>query len=50
MIYYFATIWFRFNGIDENIPATFIFGSKSWVDPGPAFDIQMLRNDVDVQV
>ncbi|PAV82810.1 hypothetical protein WR25_21982 [Diploscapter pachys] len=40
----------RFNGIDENIPATFIFGSKSWVDPGPAFDIQMLRNDVDVQI
>ena len=41
----------RFNGIDENVPVTFIYGSKSWIDPGPAFDIQAeRRGHVDVQV
>lgn len=41
----------RFNGIDDSVPVTFIYGSKSWIDPGPAFDIQAQRNGyVDVQV
>ncbi|WKX90718.1 hypothetical protein Q1695_009510 [Nippostrongylus brasiliensis] len=41
----------RFNGIDDTVPVTFIYGSKSWIDPGPAFDIQAQRNGyVDVQI
>ncbi|PIO55617.1 hydrolase, alpha/beta domain protein [Teladorsagia circumcincta] len=41
----------RFNGIDDSVPVTFIYGSKSWIDPGPAFDIQAQRNGyVDVQI
>ncbi|VDM73010.1 unnamed protein product, partial [Strongylus vulgaris] len=40
-----------FNGIDNSVPVTFIYGSKSWIDPGPAFDIQAQRNGyVDVQI
>lgn len=42
---------FRFNGIDDSVPITFVYGSKSWIDPGPAFDIQSERTGhVDVQV
>ncbi|KHJ95261.1 hydrolase, alpha/beta domain protein [Oesophagostomum dentatum] len=41
----------RFNGIDNSVPVTFIYGSKSWIDPGPAFDIQAQRNGyVDIQI
>lgn len=42
----------RFIGIDKNVGATFIYGSKSWVDPGPAIDIQADRKDayVDIQI
>ncbi|CAJ0928723.1 unnamed protein product, partial [Mesorhabditis belari] len=41
----------RFNGISENVPVTFIYGSKSWIDPQPAFEIQATRNGyVDIQI
>jgi pimeloyl-ACP methyl ester carboxylesterase len=42
----------RFGGIDPNIPVTFICGSKSWIDCGPAYEIQTRRTDsyVDVKV
>ncbi|CAL2029307.1 unnamed protein product [Caenorhabditis brenneri] len=40
----------RFNGIDKNVGATFIYGSKSWVDPGPAIDIQSIRKNAYVDI
>ncbi|CAJ0572038.1 unnamed protein product, partial [Mesorhabditis spiculigera] len=41
----------RFNGISENVPISFIYGSKSWIDPQPAFEIQATRNGyVDIQI
>uniref|UniRef100_A0A915CVS8 1-acylglycerol-3-phosphate O-acyltransferase ABHD5 n=1 Tax=Ditylenchus dipsaci TaxID=166011 RepID=A0A915CVS8_9BILA len=42
----------RFNGIHSQIPVTFICGSKSWIDSGPAYEIQARRPEsyVDVQI
>ena len=43
----------RFNGIDPSVPVTFIWGGKSWMDPGPSYEIQARRQDssyVDVQM
>ncbi|CAD6184165.1 unnamed protein product [Caenorhabditis auriculariae] len=41
----------RFNGIDPTVDVTFVYGSKSFVEPGPAFDIQSQRNGyVDIQM
>uniref|UniRef100_A0A8R1I387 AB hydrolase-1 domain-containing protein n=1 Tax=Caenorhabditis japonica TaxID=281687 RepID=A0A8R1I387_CAEJA len=40
----------RFNGIDKSVGVTFIYGSKSWIDPGPASDIQQTREDAYVDV
>uniref|UniRef100_A0A0K0D9G0 AB hydrolase-1 domain-containing protein n=1 Tax=Angiostrongylus cantonensis TaxID=6313 RepID=A0A0K0D9G0_ANGCA len=40
----------RFYGIDKNVPVTFIYGSRSWIDPASAFEIQTKRDGVDVQV
>ncbi|CAB3408810.1 unnamed protein product [Caenorhabditis bovis] len=41
----------RFNKIAESVGTTFIFGSKSWIDPGPAMDIQTSRNAyVDIKI
>ncbi|CAJ0595743.1 unnamed protein product [Cylicocyclus nassatus] len=43
--------FFGFNGIEASVPVTFINESKSWIDPGPAFDIQSQRNGyVNVQI
>eukprot|EP00080_Pristionchus_pacificus_P014613 PDM74633.1 lid-1 [Pristionchus pacificus] len=35
----------RFCGMDEDIRATFIYGSKTFIDPGPALEIQYQRSD-----
>ncbi|GMT00616.1 hypothetical protein PENTCL1PPCAC_22790 [Pristionchus entomophagus] len=35
----------RFCGMDEDIKATFIYGSKTFIDPGPALEIQYQRSD-----
>ncbi|CAI2302366.1 unnamed protein product [Caenorhabditis sp. 36 PRJEB53466] len=42
----------RFNGIDKSVGVTFVYGSKSWIDPGPAMDIQQAREDsyVDIKI
>ncbi|KAI1722082.1 alpha/beta hydrolase fold domain-containing protein [Ditylenchus destructor] len=42
----------RFNGVHRKIPVTFIYGSKSWMDSGPAYEIQARRPEsyVDVQI
>ncbi|KAF1770501.1 hypothetical protein GCK72_002320 [Caenorhabditis remanei] len=40
----------RFNGIDKNVGVTFIYGSKSWIDPGPAIDIQSTREGAYVDI
>ncbi|ULU12008.1 hypothetical protein L5515_001472 [Caenorhabditis briggsae] len=42
----------RFNGIDKSVGVSFIYGSKSWVDPGPAIDIQSTREGsyVDIKI
>ncbi|KAH7694424.1 hydrolasealpha/beta fold family protein [Aphelenchoides avenae] len=42
----------RFCGIDPRIPVTFICGSKSWIDSGPAYEIQACRAEsyVDVKI
>lgn len=41
----------RFHGIDEDVPVTFIYGGKSWIDPAPAI---LLRGEgkryLDIQV
>lgn len=31
--------------MDEDIRATFIYGSKTFIDPGPALEIQYQRSD-----
>jgi len=42
----------RFNGIDTTVSVTFIYGGKSYMDTGPAYEIQSRRADsyVDVQI
>ncbi|CAI5437617.1 unnamed protein product [Caenorhabditis angaria] len=41
----------RFSGIHTSVGVTFIYGSKSWIDPGPAMDIQSYRDGyVDIKV
>ncbi|CAB02763.2 Abhydrolase domain-containing protein lid-1 [Caenorhabditis elegans] len=40
----------RFNGIDKNVGVSFIYGSKSWIDPGPAIDIQSTRENAYVDI
>ncbi|KAL3090340.1 hypothetical protein niasHS_006792 [Heterodera schachtii] len=42
----------RFGGISPSVPVTFIWGGKSWMDPGPAYEIQDRRQEayVDVQI
>uniref|UniRef100_A0A914HCA9 AB hydrolase-1 domain-containing protein n=1 Tax=Globodera rostochiensis TaxID=31243 RepID=A0A914HCA9_GLORO len=43
----------RFNGISPSVPVTFLWGGKSWMDPGPAYEIQARRQEtsyVDVQI
>jgi len=42
----------RFGAIDPHVPVTFIYGSKSWIDSAPAYELQARRADsyVDVQI
>ncbi|KJH51133.1 hydrolase, alpha/beta domain protein [Dictyocaulus viviparus] len=34
----------RFHKIDNLVPVTFLYGSRSWIDPSPAFDIKSKRD------
>ncbi|KAI6182645.1 Abhydrolase domain-containing protein 4 [Aphelenchoides bicaudatus] len=41
----------RFSGIDQQIPVTFVCGSKSWINTEPFYEIQSTRKSyVDVKV
>ena len=42
----------RIGGLDSRVPVTFIYGSRSWIDSGPGFEVQSTRTDsfVDVRV
>ncbi len=42
----------RICDVPEDVPITFVYGSRSWIDSGVSYEIKYLRNNsyVDVQV